>query len=198
MWLRVAGADVVVRDENPLSALQEVADKLLVALGGGEKHIGRRLDPSLSGAQSRALTELWAALVGRDARFFPTLWLTPDLRGAEEFLDGVLKATGAEGGSASLNPAALIDVDRSILEVLRRTNRPLTNQELIAESVRLHSQDRSIVRLAERTMRPRIQILLDKGLVARPPRTKRKGIFITSEGLRQIEACAGKLPETHR
>src|SRR4051794_14460798 len=94
--------------------------------------------------QARRLNDA-AALIGRALT-------TP----ADPSLEAVREAFGALGGPAEdappqqqasrperngrlATPAGLIETDRTILEVLRRANRPLTNARIVDASIRLEA-----------------------------------------------------------
>jgi hypothetical protein len=98
--------------------------------------------------------------------------------------------------AAQLRPTAtqpsLSDPDRYILTILAARRTPLTYDQIIRESVRMEQEDRTKVRrLSDRTLRDRVLVLLDHGLVERPPRTRKKGICITEAGIRALQFAAG-------
>jgi hypothetical protein len=78
----------------------------------------------------------------------------------------------------------LTDDDHHILAVLdAHAGKTLILARTIRESVRMQCQDWASLRLlSDSTLRGRLPVLFDQGLVARPPGTKKKGVFITDPG----------------
>jgi hypothetical protein len=93
---------------------------------------------------------------------------------------------------------ALTSEDVRILTVLDACHgRAVTRREIIAESVRLEREDRAKMRrLAESTLYVRIPVLMNGGLVARPPGTKKKGVAITAQGSEALRLATANSTQT--
>jgi len=105
-------------------------------------------------------------------------------------LDGVSNSVAAQPTEdVALVAASLTKEDRTILVVLRRVREPLSNGKIAIEAARLRREDRSILPISERTIRSRIRGLEAAGLIARPPRTQKKGVHITQLGVTVLDAC---------
>jgi hypothetical protein len=84
------------------------------------------------------------------------------------------------------------DSDRYILMVLdTRRGKPFSINQIVQMSMRMEQEDRTkIRRLTDYMIRTRIPILMDRGLIARPPGRVKK-VLITPEGTDAlIFACA--------
>jgi hypothetical protein len=95
---------------------------------------------------------------------------------------------------------ALTDEDRYILNVLdAHQGKALTFSRIETESTRMNRDDpQRIKRLSDRTIRQRVPVLVERGWVARPLGTKKKGISITESGHDAVIFAAGNTPETRR
>ena len=103
-------------------------------------------------------------------------------------------------GPTTSKDVALTTEDQYILTVLDgHCGKALTYLEIERESVQLNRDDpQKIKRLSDSMIRQRVRVLLQLGLVVRPPGTRKKGICITDAGHRAFHFAAGNPPETHR
>ena len=75
----------------------------------------------------------------------------------------------------------------------------MTIPRIINASVRMNQADRQTMpRLSDSTIRARLPILLDRGFVARPPGTTKKGVAITEAGQKALQFAAANSTETQR
>ncbi len=95
---------------------------------------------------------------------------------------------------------ALTDADRYILTVLdAHRGKALTFHRIEREAYRMNREDpQRIKRLSDSMIRQRVPVLVERGLVVRPPGTKKKGICITDDGHQALHLATGNPTEPQR
>jgi hypothetical protein len=104
---------------------------------------------------------------------------------------------------ALFRPAAphvsLTDDDFHILTILAEHGKAVPFAKIISASIKMNRDDpKKMKRLSDSTLRGRVPVMLERGLVARPPGTRKKGIAITDAGRKALESAAANSTETQR